>query len=118
MAMRVGEAAFRRQQNAIILCLDLRRALESTEVPTLVGVGDSDLITPLEEAMFIRTGIPHSHFHFFRDCGHFPPAERADEMSTLVPGWLRPKRSRSHDIVRVSRTMRTSGRTSKNEETE
>jgi pimeloyl-ACP methyl ester carboxylesterase len=88
MAMRVGEAAFRRQQNAIMLRPDLRGVLERINVPTLVGVGDSDLITPPEEAVFIRDGISRAHLHVFRNCGHLPPLERPDQMSDLLRGWV------------------------------
>ncbi len=46
MAKRVGGDAFLRQQNAILNRPDSRPLLSSIKVPTLVAVGDSDILTP------------------------------------------------------------------------
>ncbi|MGO4355201.1 alpha/beta fold hydrolase [Rhizobium sp. RAF36] len=88
MAARVGEAAFRRQQNAILSRPDFRDVLQTVRVPTLVGVGDCDLITPPAEALFIHGGIARSSFHLFHECGHLPPIERPDEMTGILRDWM------------------------------
>ena len=46
MAQRVGRAAFLRQQQAILTRPDSRPTLAAIAVPTIVGVGDGDRLTP------------------------------------------------------------------------
>jgi pimeloyl-ACP methyl ester carboxylesterase len=63
MARRVGGAAFLRQQRAILGRPDSRPLLPSIGVPTLVAVGDSDVLTPAADAEEIHRGIAGSAIH-------------------------------------------------------
>jgi len=88
MALRVGGAAFLRQQHAIMDRADLRRILPGIRVPTLVAVGDRDRITPPSDAEEIAGLIPDAHLHVFKDCGHLPALEQPEETSALLKWWL------------------------------
>jgi pimeloyl-ACP methyl ester carboxylesterase len=88
MALRVGGEAYQRQQTAILGRPDSRPVLASIAVPTLVGVGAEDAITPPEDAREIHAGIPGSRFHVFAGCGHLPPLESPAETSDLLRDWL------------------------------
>ena len=88
MAGRVGSAAFLRQQQAILGRPDSRPLLPEIRVPTLVGVGDSDVLTPPAEALEIHLGIATSTWHLFRGCGHLPPLEQPEETTRVLRGWL------------------------------
>ena len=88
MAARVGSAAFLRQQSAILGRADFRPVLESIQVPTLVAVGDSDVLTPPQDAWDIHRGIANSAFHVFGKCGHLPALEKPAETAALVRLWL------------------------------
>ncbi len=88
MAQRVGGAAFLRQQEAIANRPDSRPTLAEITVPTIIGVGDSDLMTPPAASREIHAGIASASLHIFHDCGHLPAMERPEEVNTLLRDWL------------------------------
>jgi pimeloyl-ACP methyl ester carboxylesterase len=88
MAERVGGDAFLRQQKAILGRPDSRPLLASIHMPTLVAVGDSDELTPPEEAEVIRRGIADASYHVFGRCGHLPAMEHPSMTTALLRGWL------------------------------
>jgi pimeloyl-ACP methyl ester carboxylesterase len=88
MAARVGGAAFLRQQQAILGRPDSRPLLAEIAVPTLVAVGDGDVLTPVAEAQEIHRGIAGSRFHIFEGCGHLPALEQPNETSRVLRDWL------------------------------
>lgn len=88
MAKRVGGDAFLRQQTAILERPDSRGVLGSIVVPTVIGVGDSDVMTPPAESALIHRGIAGSELHTFASCGHLPPMESPEETSDLLRRWL------------------------------
>ncbi|MFC4309133.1 alpha/beta fold hydrolase [Steroidobacter flavus] len=88
MAKRVGGEAFLRQQNAILNRPDSRPLLASIKVPTLVAVGDSDILTPPSDAEDMHRQIAGSTYHVFPECGHLPPMEVPEQTSQLLRRWL------------------------------
>ncbi|UFN48390.1 alpha/beta fold hydrolase [Roseomonas sp. OT10] len=88
MAARVGGEAFLRQQQAILGRVDSRPLLAEIRIPTLVAVGDSDVLTPPAEALEMHLGIVTSRWHLFRRCGHLPPLEHPDETTQVLLDWL------------------------------
>jgi pimeloyl-ACP methyl ester carboxylesterase len=88
MAKRVGGDAFLRQQNAILNRPDSRPLLTSINVPTLVAVGDSDILTPPADAEEMHRQIAGSTYYVFAACGHLPPMELPEETSQLLRRWL------------------------------
>jgi pimeloyl-ACP methyl ester carboxylesterase len=88
MALRVGGAAFLRQQNAILNRTDLRAILPGIRVPTLIAVGDGDRITPPADAEEMAALIPGAHLHVFESCGHLPALELPEQTSALLKWWL------------------------------
>jgi pimeloyl-ACP methyl ester carboxylesterase len=88
MAGRVGGEAFLRQQQAILTRPDSRPTLAGITVPTIVAVGDGDLLTPPAASQAIHEGIAGSTLHVFENCGHLPAMELPEETSALLRGWL------------------------------
>jgi pimeloyl-ACP methyl ester carboxylesterase len=88
MAKRVGGAAFLRQQQAILDRPDSRATLATITVPTLVAVGEQDVLTPVSDALEIHHGIPGSQFYLLADCGHLPALEKPEETTALLRDWL------------------------------
>jgi pimeloyl-ACP methyl ester carboxylesterase len=88
MAGRVGGEAFLRQQTAILGRPDSRPMLGSINVPTLVAVGDADVLTPPTESEEIHRGIPGSRLYLFPRCGHLPALELPEETTELLGRWL------------------------------
>ena len=88
MALTIGFAGFERQQEAIIARTDSRSILPSVKVPTLVLVGDGDVLTPPERAQEIAALIPGSELVVIPDCGHASTIERPDLVSAALVQWI------------------------------
>lgn len=88
MSVRVGPDAYVRQNNAVLARDDLRPGLATIQVPTIVVVGDSDAMTPLDRAEEIRDGIAGAVLHVIPDCGHLPPIEKPQALAHLLRAWL------------------------------
>lgn len=88
MAVRVGGEVYIRQQTAILERGDYLPGLKDINIPTLVAVGDADVLTPVADALQIHWGIAGSKFHLFRNCGHLPALEVPDETTALLRKWL------------------------------
>lgn len=88
MAQKVGKEAFLRQQKAILGRSDAREWLSTIRVPTLVGVGEDDVRSPVSIAEEIHQAIPHSTLYVFWECGHLPPLELPEETAQVLRTWL------------------------------
>lgn len=89
MAETVGADGFIRQQRAIMSRPDSRPGLAAIAVPTLVLVGEEDLITPPAEAEEIAAGIgAHARLVRVPGCGHLSTLEQPDVVTREVLAWL------------------------------
>jgi pimeloyl-ACP methyl ester carboxylesterase len=57
--------------------------------PTLVTVGELDLLLPVQESRRLHEAIPGSQFHVFPAGGHLVTMESADDFNRLTLEWLR-----------------------------
>ncbi|RKE47650.1 MULTISPECIES: alpha/beta fold hydrolase [unclassified Sphingomonas] len=89
MAERVGQTVFERQQRALLARPDISEAIAAIHVPTLVAVGDRDLICTPDDARALSARIEGSRFHMLRSCGHLAPMERPGEVTALLRQWLK-----------------------------
>ncbi len=89
MGVRVGRDAYARQQEATTARADSRPHLAAIAVPTLVAVGEVDVLTPPALAEELRDGIPGATLHVIPGSGHLPPIEKPDETAALLRDWLR-----------------------------
>ena len=55
---------------------DSRHRLVEIQAPTLVVVGNQDVITPPAESSVLAKGIPDSRLEVVKDAGHFPMLEQ------------------------------------------
>jgi pimeloyl-ACP methyl ester carboxylesterase len=88
MSERVGQAAYLRQQVAIMGRVDSRPGLGEIRVPVLVGVGESDKLTPPELAEEIAAGIKGAELVRFPDSAHLPTMENPGAVVEAMRGWL------------------------------
>jgi pimeloyl-ACP methyl ester carboxylesterase len=88
MSERVGQDAYVRQQTAIMGRVDSRPILGSIAVPTLVGVGELDKMTPPELAEEMAAGIAGAELVRFADSAHLPPMENPAAVVEAMRGWL------------------------------
>ncbi len=89
MAEAVGADGFVRQQRAIMGRPDSRPGLGSIHVPTLVLVGEEDLITPPSEAQEIAAGIgAAARLVTLPGCGHLATLEQPEAVTRALQAWL------------------------------
>ena len=88
MSERVGPAAYLRQQVAIMGRMDSRPGLGAIAVPTLVGVGEMDKMTPPELAEEIAAGITGADLVRFPDSAHLPTMENPAAVVVAMQRWL------------------------------
>lgn len=67
---------------------DSRPWLASIEAPTLVVVGEEDIITPPGESMQLADGIPSAELRIVEKAGHFPMLEQPAAFNLLLRGFL------------------------------
>lgn len=88
MAERVGQAAFVRQQTAILGRIDARPFLPAIRCPTLVLCGRQDVLTPPELAREMADLIPNARLAIIEDAGHMTPMERPEAVNAHLEAWL------------------------------
>lgn len=88
MADDTGAAAFIRQQQALLSRRDYRAVIKAVRVPTLVLVGEQDLITPPEMAGEIAGYIAGSRLVRLPRCGHLSTLEQPDLVNAEFRQWL------------------------------
>lgn len=84
MAVRVGAAAYVRQNEAVAARQDLTPILASVAGPTLVAVGADDLTTPFTFSQAIADALPGAELHIISECGHLPPIEKPAARADLT----------------------------------
>ncbi|MCM0677508.1 alpha/beta fold hydrolase [Micromonospora phytophila] len=63
---------------------ELLAELERLDIPTMIVWGDRDLILPAAHLEAARARLPRARTHLFRDCGHMPQIECAEEFHRLL----------------------------------
>jgi pimeloyl-ACP methyl ester carboxylesterase len=91
MGEETGPEVYLRHQHAIMARADSRPDLGSIRCPTLVLVGDGDVLTPPEHAREIAAGIDGAHLVIVPECGHLSTLERPEEVRKALIDWLGPR---------------------------
>lgn len=91
MAERVGQAAFLRQQNAILNRPDGRPDLAAVRCPALVMCGAQDALTPPALSREIADAIPGAQLIVVEECGHLASLEQPDPVNEAFEAWLAPE---------------------------
>ena len=88
MADAVGRDAFVCQQQAIINRPDNRPFLAEIKCPTVIVVGEQDILTPVKVSQEMHEGIAGSKLEIIPDCGHLSTMERPDKVNRILIDWL------------------------------
>ncbi len=67
---------------------DARPLLPSIRIPSLVLVGEHDVISPPAEMRDIASAIPHSEFQIIPDAGHMAPLEQPAQTNAAICRFL------------------------------
>ena len=89
MAERVGPAVYCRHQEAIMARIDSRPGLGAIAVPTLVGVGELDTLTPPALAQEMAAAIPGAELVVFAGAAHMSAMEAPQAVADAMRAWLR-----------------------------
>jgi 3-oxoadipate enol-lactonase len=81
-----------REAIASLNASDSRERLASIRVPTLVAVGDEDIITPPSESEALARGIPNSWLNIIPQAGHFPMLEQPIAFNQVLSAFLLEQR--------------------------
>lgn len=93
MARDIGQAAFVRQERAIMSRADSRPLLPRIACPTLVLCGRQDALTPLARHEEMAAAVPGARLEVVDDCGHLSTLERPDAVVGALERWLAPHSS-------------------------
>lgn len=88
MATQTGPEAFIRQKQAILGRIDSRESLGRISCPTLVLVGDGDLLTPPAVSREIHDRIPGSELVVVEGCGHLSTLEAPGTVTATLTDFL------------------------------
>lgn len=88
MSERVGPKSYLRQQTAILNRVDSLTSLPAIAVPTLVGVGEMDKLTPPELAEEMAGLIHGAELVRFPDSAHLPTMENPGAVVEAMRRWL------------------------------
>jgi len=90
MMQEVGAEGFIHQQTAVMGRPDSRPDLAAIRCPTLVIVGDGDVLTPPERAQEIVNGIAGARLSVIRDSGHLSTLEQPAAVTRSMLEFLNP----------------------------
>lgn len=88
MAADIGAEAYVRQAKAVMAREDARPLLVEIGCPTLVLLGDSDVVTPPELSKEISADILGSNLVVVQNCGHLSTIEKPDAVNKAMTEWL------------------------------
>jgi len=88
MIERAGAGQLIVQNRAIMARADQRPLLPRIACPTLVLVGQSDLLTPPEHAQEMAALIPAARLEVLPKCGHLLTWEQPQRVNDLLIDWL------------------------------
>ncbi len=88
MKRALGPEVFVRQQRAIRERVDSRPDLPGIEIPTLVLVGEEDVVTPPEHAREMADAIEWASLVVVPGSGHLSTLESPDRVTAAMEAWL------------------------------
>jgi pimeloyl-ACP methyl ester carboxylesterase len=91
MAERVGQAAFLRQQSAILGRPDGRADLARVGCSALVLCGRNDALTPPALSDEIARALPDARLVIVEECGHLATLEQPEAVNQAFEEWLAPE---------------------------
>ena len=86
--LKAGAGQLVRQNRALMSRPDARLHLASVGCPVLIMCGDSDQLTPPENAREIAALIPSAQLVIVPQCGHMLTMERPDIVNATLLQWL------------------------------
>lgn len=68
---------------------DIMDKVDQIKIPTMIVVGDADVMTPLKYSSYLKDKIEDSIMHVIEDAGHLVMFEKFGVFNELVANWVR-----------------------------
>jgi pimeloyl-ACP methyl ester carboxylesterase len=88
MALALGPEVFERQSRALASRPDQQETLARVAVPTLVLMGEHDILCPRDRHELMHALIPGSRLEIVPGAGHLPTLERPEATTAAIARWL------------------------------
>ena len=76
------------RNNMLESFLEIFRAIEKYQKPTLLFWGTNDQTVPFNESRLILKALPHAEFHAIENCGHIPHYEKPETVNPILLEFL------------------------------
>ena len=73
--------------------VNFTKRLHEIQCPTLIVVGEEDILKPVKFSRIIANNIDNSEFYVLPNCGHVTIFEKPEELKTLISGFYLKQRS-------------------------
>lgn len=88
MATDLGVDVFHQQASALMSRPDQTATLSTVSVPTLILMGESDALCPLDRHELMHSLVTSSRFSVITGAGHMPTLEQPDSTNSELRQWL------------------------------
>jgi pimeloyl-ACP methyl ester carboxylesterase len=88
MALALGPEVFERQSRALARRPDQQETLARVAVPSLVLMGEHDILCPRDRHELMHALIPGSRLEIVEGAGHLPTLERPEATNAAIARWL------------------------------
>ncbi|MBO6755650.1 MAG: alpha/beta hydrolase [Roseibium sp.] len=88
MALGLGPDVFERQLRALQTRPDQQETLKTVSVPTLILMGDQDLLCPRDRHELMHKLIASSSFQIIAEAGHLPTLEQPEAVNAAFEAWF------------------------------
>lgn len=88
MAHEVGKETMKKQMTALMYRPNSKEVLPNISKPTLVIVGENDVVCPPKMSKEIVSYIQNSELRIIEDAGHLVTLEKPEEVSKILISWI------------------------------
>lgn len=88
MALDLGADVFVAQSQALATRPDQQDILAEVDVPTLILMGEEDLLCPKDRHDLMAQLMPHANYTIIPDAGHIPCLEQPQLTNRALEAWL------------------------------
>jgi len=67
---------------------DIMEAVSNISSPTLIIVGENDIMTPVKYANYLHSNIRNSSIHIVKSAGHMVMLEQAPTVNSIITDWV------------------------------
>lgn len=101
MAASIGTEGYIRQLKAVRSREDQRSVLSTILCPTMLFVGQQDIVCPPSLSEYMQQQIPHAEMVVIENAGHLPTLEQPSVVNEQMNYWLSIKRNKAMEEMQI-----------------